>query len=185
MKRLFLAIPIAEVLSAQLLEAVQPYHENRLLADAKWVPAENFHLTTLFLGEVPDAHLPEMQTLIRGVCAHIAPFTLLPERITLFPHHLPSKQLWLRFQRSLAFEELHAELKQFLTPLAKALESEQDLIPHVSLARLKNAIPPKKLSFQTPKLEPVQVTETLLFESILSPTGPITYHLLDRFPHDL
>lgn len=183
MKRLFLALPIPNTMVEMLENHMQPYKHDQHLLNAKWVSRENFHITILFLGEVADLHLAEMQSILKATARHIIPFTLYFERVEFFSYKTP-KMIWARFQRSLAFLELHKTCKDFMKPYMDTEEEGKEPIPHLTLARLRTPIDPKKFSFKSPALPPLEATELELYESTLTPRGPI-YTLLNRYSYGL
>ncbi|MEK9160274.1 MAG: RNA 2',3'-cyclic phosphodiesterase [Patescibacteria group bacterium] len=185
MKRLFLGIPVPDAHIDAIERFTEIYKNDQHLADAKWTTRENFHITVFFLGDVVDAHIPEMKSILKGVCARMSPFELYCERIEFFAHKMP-KMIWARLQRSLAFLEINQEAKKFMKPyLDMTLEEEMnEPIPHVTVARLRKPVDPKGFSFKPFSLPPLQVTELCLYESTLSPTGP-EYTILDRYPFSL
>ena len=181
MKRLFLGLEFPQELAAELETFIQPYRTHPALKDAKWVPSENFHLTTLFLGEVPDSLIPEVQSLARGVCAKITPFLMKPKRVTLYPEQGMAKIVWTKFERSLEFQELCSELHLFLKHTLPDIEVKES-IAHLTLARLKKPVPGDSFDFKPIDLPGFEVAETVLFESQLTPQGSV-YTVLERYPH--
>lgn len=183
MKRLFIALPIPESTTSEIETFLQPYKDHPKLKAAKWVEAKHMHVTALFLGEVSDPLLPEIIELTRGVCGRMQHFELIPTGVSCFPGKNRAKMVWYRYQNSLAFEEFVNELKKYLTPAVPALaEEEKDPIPHVTLARLKETIDPKVISFQGKPWPQLVVNEAILFESVMSPEGS-EYKILERFPY--
>src|SRR5436190_16833481 len=54
-------------------------------ADAKWVEADNLHVTLLFLGEVDNRDVPAICASVEGVCAGVAPFAMTVAGVGAFP----------------------------------------------------------------------------------------------------
>ncbi len=181
MKRLFLAAALPDSHIEKIENYLQIYKKDQHLEGAKWTKPENYHITVLFLGEVVDAHLPEMKILLRGLAARMAPFTLHFEHTEFFSYKVP-KVIWGRFQRSLEFLELHKECEKFMKPYVDLAEEEEmkEPIPHVTLARLRKPVDPKKFSFQPLNLEPFEISEIHLYESDLTSHGSV-YARLDTF----
>ncbi|QQR55073.1 RNA 2',3'-cyclic phosphodiesterase [Candidatus Peregrinibacteria bacterium] len=181
MKRLFLGLEFPKELASELEAFIEPYKTHSALKDAKWIPTENFHLTLLFLGEVPDSLVPEVQSLARGVCAKIPKFILQPKRVTLYPEMGKAKIVWTKFERSLEFQELCSELLLFLKHTLPDLEVKES-IAHLTLARLRKTIDGKALTFKPIDFSGFEVTETALYQSELTPQGSV-YTVLERYPH--
>lgn len=183
MKRLFLGIPLPLEQNRQLQSFIEPYKAHPKVKGAKWVPAENFHLTTLFLGDVPDSLIPEVKSFARAVCAKIPRFMMTPKRVSLFPETGMAKMIWLKFERSLEYQELCSELLRFLKTSLPDLEVKES-IAHLNLARLRTSVDGKALSFKPVEMDSFEVTESVLWESTLTPEGSV-YTELERYPHDL
>lgn len=182
MKRLFLGLSVPSQQIEQLDAAMQPYKNDQHLQGAKWIAPENMHITVLFLGEVVDAHVPEMKTIIRGLAGRMTPFTLHFERIEFFAHKMP-KMIWGRFQRNLGFLELNQECKKFTKPYVDRTEEEElkEPIPHVTLAKLHTPVDPKKFSFKNTALDSFELCEMHLYESQIDAHGK-HYTILETFP---
>ncbi len=181
MKRLFLALPLPAEEIERLDSYLTPYRSDPNFKDAKWAQLQNLHITTLFLGEVQGMMIPEMRQILRGFFAHIPPFELQFEGIFLFPGKLP-KMVWARFYKNYSFTELNAELRKFLSPYIQEDEDEKESIPHLTLARLKTPIDSRRFAFKAYKMSPLQIKECHLYESDLTPEGPV-YTLIENFPY--
>lgn len=179
MKRLFLALECPQVVAEQLESFVEPYRNHPALKDAKWVPKQNFHLITLFLGEVPDSLIPEVKSLARGVCAKIATFVMQPKRVTLYPEKGMAKIVWAKFQRSLEYQELCSDLLLFLKHTLPDIEVKES-IAHLTLARLKKTVSGNAFDFKPLNVDGFKVSEVVLYESILTPEGS-TYSQIERY----
>jgi 2'-5' RNA ligase len=184
MKRLFIAIPLEQNVIDKIADYINPYKELPLLKNAKWVNKNNYHITTLFLGDISDRQLPEIKSFIRGVCSHVPKFTLNLDRVTFFPPTDNPHMIWLKFRRSLQFEELSAELFKYLYEVDFNLKKdpdEKEPIPHLTLARLRDSFPIKQIKWSQLDLPPVTATSCHLYESTLTPSGPL-YTLLEEYP---
>ncbi len=180
MKRLFLAIPLPDEEIKRLAAYLEPYKSEPILADLKWVEPKNFHITTLFLGDIPDSVVPEMLEILRGTCARIHPFDFHYEGILFFPFKLP-KMIWARFHKSFEFTELAKELRRFLAPYMEESEEEKDPVPHITLAKLRNPIDARKFAFKPYKMDALRVHELHLYESDVSQDGA-AYTLIEKLP---
>lgn len=185
MKRLFLGIPVPDAHIDALEHFSEIYKSDQHLADAKWTTRENFHITVFFLGEVVDAHIPEMKSILKGLSARITPFELYCERIEFFAHKTP-KMIWARLQRNLAFLELNQECKKFMKPYLDMTLTEEmnEPIPHITVARLRKPVDPKRFSFKPFSMPTIEVSEMNLYESVLTPNGP-SYKVLDTYPFSI
>lgn len=181
MKRLFLGVSVPNKFINQIGAYVSTYKTDQHFKDAKWTKPEDAHISVFFLGELPSAHLSEITTIIRGVAGRMAPFTLHFERIEFFAHKMP-KMIWARFQRNLGFLELNQEAKKFLKPYIEMTEEEElkEPIPHITIARLRTPVDPKKFSFKPFSMNSLEVTHLNLYESEENSSGR-HYTILDTF----
>jgi RNA 2',3'-cyclic 3'-phosphodiesterase len=135
------------------------------LAGAKWVETENLHLTLRFLGDVDNRTAGEF---IDG----IQPFTVEPFEMTLsglgvFGSQRPDV-IWL----GAAPKDVLGRLNQWHERAARAAGLEADtrpFVPHVTLARLRNARPLEVAQFLENRgkveLPPFRVSRLTIFSA--------------------
>lgn len=139
--------------------------------EARWTPAENFHVTLVFLGSTPDEKIPGLAEKIKEVADLHAPFKLKISGTGAFPDEFKTRVLWFGVQNSKSLRSLQEHL-------AEALNSreEAEYIPHMTFARLRN--PGTTRDLQSPfirkDLGKVDVTEVVLYESIIK--TPYTFY---------
>ena len=187
MKRLFLALPLPPEEIQRLDAFLTHYRSDSHFKDAKWALLQNFHITTLFLGNVQDMMIPEMRQILRGFFAQMPSFELQFEGVFLFPGKFP-KMILARFHKSFPFTELNAELRKYLSPYYQN-EDKKEQLPHLTLARLKNPVDSARFAFKPYKMPPLQVKECHLYESELTALtegelqkiSPV-YTLIENFP---
>ena len=111
---------------------------------ARWVPAENLHLTLRFIGEVPPFRAEEIDHALAALRGRRFPLVLAG--IGTFAKAGRETLLWVGVERSERLEHLQGKIE---TALQRAgLEPERRrFVPHVSLARLDNAAPEKLAAF--------------------------------------
>ncbi len=135
---------------------------------ARWVPPVNYHLTLRFIGEVP-AHRAEEIDLALGSLRGRG-FMLTLAGLGTFAKGGRDTQLWVGVERNQALEHLQGKIETALQRIG--LEPvRRRFTPHVTLARLDNAVPAKLAGFvQAHNLfrsEPMQVDSFVLFSSQL------------------
>lgn len=181
-KRLFLAIPINDevrMLCKEFIEANQ--HLN-----CRWIKAENWHITTIFIGDFPASLTEE---LIQNLDIHFSKqkaFNLNWDQFTYAPDQRNPRMIWGKFQHSSAFDEMilasFQNLKAFYQKhqLDFQIKIRGKNTPHITLTRLKKArhFPELSSPFNTP--DKLQVHNCLLYESVLLPKGA-QYHILHDF----
>jgi len=178
MKRLFVGIPLSKLIRLNLTS---------LLAELQFpgitpVEAENLHLTIKFLGEVAEAHLPEVNKKLEQISQHHAPFRLELKEIGVFPSEKEIRVVWMGVES----EEMLGLIEETNRELADIhREEHKEEIPHLTLARVKPTADFIKLKMVLNKNKSISlglldVDKFYLFESKLTPNGPI-YSVLGEF----
>jgi len=181
--RSFIAIPLAdEVLrgAVRLLQRVSDPGDG-----IKWVPADNFHLTLKFLGEVDNVEVPNVCRAIRDVCEETRPFELAFAGTGAFPDFSRARVLWI------GIDDESGELTRMVTELDERLaglgfkREARDYTPHLTLGRTKGGsrranpeVIEKLQQEQSIDLGVMQVDEVNLMASFLDKKGP-TYQVMD------
>ena len=166
-------------LQAELKRAAGPAAD-----DAKWVAAENLHLTLQFLGGVPEERRGAVEAAIGEAAATASPLHLDVHGAGAFPSGRRARVLWAGIQGDVApLGALVLELGRRLAALGFPSE-ERPFSAHLTLARARD---PRGLPGLAAALArcaegpsarwPVQ--EVVLFQSHLSSRGP-RYEALAR-----
>lgn len=106
------------------------------LPGARWVPAENYHLTLRFIGEVPPHRAEELDLALAGLRGR--GFTLTLAGVGTFAKAGREVALWVGVERSPQLEHLQAKVETALQRAGLPAEKRR-FQPHVTLARLDNA----------------------------------------------
>jgi 2'-5' RNA ligase len=135
---------------------------------ARWVPAENFHLTLRFIGEVGKHQAEEIDLALAALKAK--PFPLTLSGVGTFAKAGRDFALWVGVERNPQLEHLQNKIETALQRIG--LEPERRRFsPHVTLARLDNAPPVKLAGFVQAhnlfRAEPIAVEHFTLFSSLL------------------
>ncbi len=136
------------------------------LPGARWVPAENYHLTLRFIGEVPPHRAEEIDDALAALRGR--GFALTLAGLGTFQKAGRVTALWARAERNPALDHLQAKIETALQRIGLDPERRR-FSPHVSLARL-DGVPAAKLAIylQTHNLfraGPVPVAHFTLFSS--------------------
>jgi 2'-5' RNA ligase len=154
--------------------------------DARWIPAENLHITLVFIGEVRDEQAEAIETVLAP------PFPDPVFDVTIggcgaFPPSGPPRVLWFGVRDGAGpMVRVHDEVQSRLAPLGFEPE-RRPYSPHLTIARVKDV--PR---FGTKAVRHVlddarvalgrsPVAAVTLFRSRLSPRGS-TYEPLLRVP---
>lgn len=166
--RLFIAIELPDELKVELARL------RAALSSARWVPAEQLHLTLAFLGEVDQATTAELTTQLADIQTDA--FRLTLAGIGCFPDQRRPRVLWIGVKAEPKLLRLAETIQQTLLAAGIALE-ERPFSPHITLARLKLPAARELGAFidQHGKktFQPFSVREFTLFQSRLSKDGAV------------
>jgi 2'-5' RNA ligase len=176
MLRLFVAVDLPD----QERRRLSALRES--LAGARWVAAEQLHLTLRFLGWVPES---AVETTAAALATVSAPgFTLALAGVGVFPappSRKPARVLWA----GLAPPEPPIALKAAIDAALGPDPEGRPLSPHVTLARWKERPRPDLAAFlerhQALAGPAFPVTAFHLYQSRMSSTGA-TYTIVRSFP---
>ncbi|MBN4062095.1 MAG: RNA 2',3'-cyclic phosphodiesterase [Flavobacteriales bacterium] len=155
-KRLFVGIPVPKQLASELSQIQK---QNTSVANTRWTPKENLHITVYFIG---NGFENEITTKIQRIAAKNTISELLLKDICLFPEKNP-RMIWARFETNKLFSELCLSISNIIHP-HKATEWE--LIPHITLARFKNISNPSFNLETSISNSIIQVEKLVLWESV-------------------
>jgi len=180
-KRLFIALGFSD----RFTKAAEPWvkkirkNADKKEVSLKWTPAQNYHITLVFLGNTPEEEIPQIENKMKLVAEKHSHFNLKIRNISGFPTLTQARVIYFGVQRSQAILDLQSDLEKELLPLEKV---EKDYSPHLTLARLRNPKSCRDLlsPFEHVDLGKQEVTSILLFNSVLSHGYPV-YEKLAQF----
>jgi len=170
-RRLFFALWPTDVAREALMDL-----QNTLVFQGRPVPAENFHVTLVFLGAVEDDRRACIEQAAAGVVA--PPFELCLDRVAGFPR---TRVIWSGASRTpSALLFLVEELQRALAECGFVPEA-RPFTTHLTLFRQadKKALKPVKAISHNPVQWPV--TDFSLVQSLSAPAG-VRYRVLHRWP---
>lgn len=176
--RLFVGIPLPDDVRADLSAL------SGGLPGARWVPAENIHLSLRFIGEVQGADAADIDDALQAVQSPA--FELRIAGLGCFDRRGRVHAVWAGVERSEPLARLQAKVESALVRCG--LEPEhRKFKPHVTLARLKNgAAEPVSRYLEAHNgfaAGPFTVDRFTLFRSHLGGDGA-RYEALCDYPHD-
>ena len=162
MMRLFVALPIPPELREQLT----------LLAGgipgARWIPAENYHLTLRFIGQVQSWQAQDVDEALANIRAR--PFHLSLRGVGTFEKAGRICSLHVGVEKTDALAMLQTKVERALQQVGFEPERKR-FAPHVALARTDKAPPEKLVSFVQAhnlfRAPPMPVERFTLFSSRL------------------
>ncbi len=169
--RAFLCVELPDDVRGALADVSQRLR--RRLGAAKWVSADNLHITLRFLGEIGEETVQSVGESASEVAAVIRPFALELSTLGAFPRPERGRVLWVGPAGSdRRFDEL-AGLLEDAVQAAGLPPERRTASPHVTLARFRT---PKDVAEVVAPLERgplvVPVRQIVLMRSELRPQGP-------------
>jgi RNA 2',3'-cyclic 3'-phosphodiesterase len=129
MPRLFIALPVPEEIADELVTLQSG------VPDARWVPAEHFHVTLCFAGEVPGAILRDLEEELADIAGPRFPVNVAG--VEQFSSGKQPKALVALVAKSDRLEWLHQKVSTVARNCGIAVERRK-FRPHVTLARFSS-----------------------------------------------
>ncbi len=147
--RLFIAIPVSDQIRKALVDGM---HEMKKLGiQGRFVPAQNFHITLAFLGEVKDA------AAVKEVMASLP---VEKSRLSLADFEYKSDQIRVAVKANQKVKKYVSDLRRALKTAGFAVD-EAKLEPHITVVR---GLKGKKPSLSAPK-EDLMIDRICLMKS--------------------
>lgn len=184
--RLFIAIEMPESW-IDALTVVQDRLRGQGLERLRWVRPEGIHLTLAFLGNVPEARVPDLTHAMTGAAAACRPFTLALARPGMFGSRARPRVLWVGLGGDLpSLERLHHAVDTAVRAAGFTRPAER-FAPHLTLARVPDRYPPDAAvriaglvdATHVPPVPPFSVERIALMRSELLPGGARYHRVAD------
>jgi 2'-5' RNA ligase len=183
--RVFCAVELPDSVRQKISQHIARLKEAVPDAHAGWSRANNIHLTLKFLGDIPQASVPNLSAAASRAVVRIAPFTIRLEQTGVFPPHGSPRVLWIGVNDCEGkLGELHKRLETECEKDGFSRESRA-FHPHLTIARLRKpqdartlASAHKEMEFEP---EEIVVSELLVIRSELSSAGS-RYTTISRHP---
>jgi 2'-5' RNA ligase len=105
------------------------------LAGARWIDAQNYHITLRFIGDVDDAMAHDVAMTLAAI--RRSPVSVQLDQLASFGGDRP-RAVIVKARADAALAELQAEHERLLRRLGAPPEPRK-FVPHVTLARLRGA----------------------------------------------
>lgn len=175
MKRLFAAIKIHP--STRFIRVLNEISLSLRHERIKWVEPSIMHLTLKFFGETDEEQIPRINLALQTAVSQSKPFTLKIANTGIFGSRYDPKVIWFGIEKH---PELDSLAKNIFTELSKCgwQPDSQNFVPHLTIGRIRE-IKDKPLfqkiisKYTTAEIQEENVTEIILYESILRREGPL------------
>ena len=162
----------AEINNHEVLESIKQI-QSGLELKAKPVATENMHFTLLFLGEIPEQVLPQVQDALNSI--NFSEFDIVFQTVGAFPKAKFPRIVWIGTDEEggKQLSNLALQVESVLSPLG--FHSDKPFKPHITIFRIKNkigSISDKLERFSSSSFGTQRISEIKLKRSVLTPEGP-------------
>lgn len=187
--RLFFAVEAPRGIQKNIQNFLEKIRPRLSFLKASWVPQENIHITTLFMGEMPQEKLSALKDCAQRGVQGFSPFEVALNGLGVFPNERNPRVLWLGLASGGdTLIKLTNQLAQTLTQKEFSFD-KKEFHPHLTIARIKAligqaAFKANWLETLNDKMEPPSkwwVRDLVLMESQLARPHSI-YQAIKRFP---
>ena len=135
--RLFVAIPMPEVVRNEITGFQQELRQLVSRDAIRWTKPEQFHLTLRFLGEVPAGRVAALQEAINAVCAGEPALRLRTQGVGFFPNARAPRVIWAGVNDGEGrLVDLQKEIEGAVQPFTQEQGTER-FAGHVTIGRVK------------------------------------------------
>ncbi len=175
--RIFIAIELPAEIKQNLIKIQSSFLDIK----ARWVKPEHMHLTLVFLGEIEEKKLIEIEQVCHQAAKNFNKFNIEFSGLGAFPNFGQPHTLWVGIKKSPVLQNLQQQISAGLIQKGFKIE-KRPFQPHLTLARLKKqqdltAIISK---FKQPEFGKFQVSEFNIFASQLFSEGP-KHQMIKKF----
>jgi len=183
--RAFIAIELSDEIQAGLQQAEKTLQARAGALPVRWVPAQNIHLTLVFLGDVVTTKLDDLKDMLRAEVTGQPAFEMAVGSLGAFPSFRKPRVVWVGVDAPPGLSSLQHKIEKATARLGYPAE-DRPFSPHLTLGRVaKTATPEQVLKIggilETEKigtLGRMPVTSVNLYKSDLQPSGAVYTRLL-------
>lgn len=177
--RAFVAVEIPDDVKDEVGRLIS--HFSRQNLPVRWVGRNNLHLTLVFLGENPPEFIENVKKQFARTAAEIRAFSMSLKGLGVFPNERSARVIWLGIEQGR--EEVTLLAQQTLRRLVTIgfIPEKRPFSAHLTIGRVRAPIPDARSVISRPYASRAfPVTELVLFQSHLKPTGPV-YERLGQY----
>lgn len=164
--RLFAGIPLDDAARTYVAAAVAAIQQEAVRA--RWVPAENWHVTLAFLGDLDDDRYASIAAAFHTVGRRPS-LALHLSRVGAFPTTRRPRVIWVGGEQSPEFNATAKEVRAAFIPFGIRFDDDDDLQAHVTVGRTNGSATLRVTQLGAAISMPV--TRIVLFESVRAPAG--------------
>ena len=174
-KRIFIGIKIdPEGTLTRMISSLKSVLAND---NIKWVDPANIHITLAFLGDTKEEKIKVATMMLRQVCKGFGQFNFTLSGTGLFKSFRDPRVIWAGIENSKELVELNSLILKGLRESGFNIE-DRPFRPHITIGRIKSIKDSDLLRktldrYKDVTFQSVPVSEIILFESILKPSGPV------------
>jgi RNA 2',3'-cyclic 3'-phosphodiesterase len=150
--RLFTAIDLSDDVLRRLDRLLNTLRPEAFM---KWSPLDNLHVTLKFIGEWPAERVVEIEGELRKLVPR-DPFDVEVRDLGWFPNERSPRVLWAGVHGGAVLENLARDTEELLAGIGVRRE-DRAFSPHLTLARIKNAVPLDSLRSRVNELQPAVI----------------------------
>ncbi|CCK82503.1 MULTISPECIES: RNA 2',3'-cyclic phosphodiesterase [Desulfobacula] len=175
--RAFIAISLPDEIKGFLHDIQKQLRKSGI--KASWPKPAAMHLTLKFIGAFPVSKIDTLKTIMIREAGRIPVHTLFAAGIGVFPSVKNTRVIWsgTRGQTDI-LENLANQLENSLFKEMRIKKNNQRFAPHLTLARIKQPVFPKKMvrlieDFKDVQSDEFRVSKVKLFQSELTACGAV------------
>jgi RNA 2',3'-cyclic 3'-phosphodiesterase len=178
--RAFIAIDLGPEIRRMLDQVIMQLKDRLVDVPIRWVPAENIHLTLMFLGDVSLKSLEMLKKVLQNEVISHHSFEFSVGGLGAFPNTRHARVLWVGVEAPAELVNVQRGLETAVSRLGYSRE-DRPFSAHLTLGRVSRNATSKDIHlisdvFESTKigfLGVAQVDEIHLLKSDLRPTGAI------------
>ena len=135
------------------------------------------HITLKFLGETHEKEIPKVKQLLQDFTLTHSEFEIVFDKVGIFGSSYNSRVVWFGMEDNEKIRNLGEDLLNYFHENGYR-QDRQNFIPHLTVGRIKKLENKNFFQKQIDKakeqfLQTFKVSEIILFQSRLTPQGPI------------
>jgi 2'-5' RNA ligase len=178
--RSFIAIDLSPEIRRMLDQVTRQLRDRLVDVPIRWVPAENIHLTLMFLGDVSVKNLEMLEKVLQDEVSNHHSFEFSVGGLGAFPNSRHARVLWVGVEAPAELVTVQRGIETAISRLGYARE-DRPFSAHLTLGRVSRNATPKDIHLISEVLEStkvgflgaIQVDAIHLLKSDLKPTGAI------------